>query len=227
MKLTQSILAVIFIIAATSCGDMSKGSDNNNGGDEKPKTYGTAAEAAEAGKTAMLKAMDNGVNFGVDRAKLQSSKPGQPVLKQMVDFSALLRNDSAVTLEKIATGEPVTAVPFIIGPEIVSIMTVRQEGNQFGIGTLGDMQLSTELNAVSQATGGAAPRSVTIYEVPNLNAIVYAVGDSARTTYYTSYNNMSPQQPLNAAELMRLLQADAQNFQKQYGDELQKGKLTN
>lgn len=224
MKLTQSIFAVIFMIAATSCGDM-KGGDNNNGGDEKPKTYGTAAEAAEAGKADMLKAMENGVNFGVDRAKLQSSTPGQPIIKQMIDFSALLQADSAASLERLITGEPVTAVPFIIGPEVVSIMTLRSAGDEFAVGTLGDMQLSTELNTVSQATAGAAQGKVTIYEVPNLNALVYAVGDTAGSLYYTSYNNMSPRQPLRAPELMRMLRSDAQNFQKQFGDEVQKGKL--
>ncbi|WP_276134161.1 hypothetical protein [Polluticoccus soli] len=224
MKLTQSILAVIFMVAATSCGDM-KGGDNNNGGDEKPKTYGTAAEAAEAGKADMLKAMENGVNFGVDRAKLESSKPGQPIMKQAVDFNALLQADSSTNLERMTTGEAVTAVPFIIGPEVVSIMTLRNEGNQFAVGTLGDAQLSTELNTVSQATGGAAQGKVTIYEIPNLNATVYAVGDSAGILYYTSYNNLSPRQPLRAPELMRMLQAEAQNFQKQFGDEIKKGKL--
>ncbi|MCD6062285.1 MAG: hypothetical protein K0R82_196 [Flavipsychrobacter sp.] len=224
MKLIQSILAVLFMILATSCNDMNEDGDNQSG-DEKPKTYGSAAEAAEAGKADMLKAMENGVNFGVDRAKLQSSTPGQPIAKQSVDFGALLQADSAISLDRIATGEPVTAVPFIIGPEIVSIVTLRNEGAQFAVGALGDLQLSTELNTVSQATGGAAQGKVIIYEVPNLNAIVYAVGDTAGAVYYTSYNNMSPRQPLRAPELMRLLQADAQNFQKQFGDQLPKGKL--
>jgi hypothetical protein len=124
----------------------------------------------------------------------------------------------------MAKGEAVTAVPLIIGPEVVSIVTLRNENNQFGVATLGDKQLSTELNMVSQLTSGL--QNVSILEVPNLNATVYAVKDSAGASWYhTSYNNNSIRQPMPAADLVRALRADAEAFQKQFGDELKKGKL--
>ena len=224
MKYIKSIIPVLFMTTMISCGNMSEGGDNGgDGGEQKPKTFATAEEAAKAAQADMVAAADN-VNFGVDKEKLRSSAPGKPIMKQQVDFNMLLAADSAATLESMAKGEAVIAVPLIIGPEVVSIVTLRSENNQFGIGTLGDKQLSTELNMVSQINN--AMPEVAILEVPNLNATVYAVKDTAGASrYHTTYNNNSIRQPMRAPELIRMLRADAEAFQKQFGDEPKKGKL--
>jgi hypothetical protein len=54
MKRIQMIIAVLFMLLATSCNDMNNdnGGDNNGGDEQKPKTYGSAAEAAKPWKMA-------------------------------------------------------------------------------------------------------------------------------------------------------------------------------
>lgn len=223
MKFFKSIIPVIFIATMISCGDM-KDDGNAQAQGDKPKMYTSAADAAAAAKNDMIAAMEQGVNFGVDKEKLRSSTPAAPVMQQMINFDALLKADSAATLESMASGEAVTAVPFIIGPEVVTVVTLRTDNNQYGIGTLGDKQLSTELDMVSRVAGGTA--NLAIYEVPNLNATIYAAKDATGAMmYYTSYNGMSLRQPMMGSDLVRLLHMDAEGFQKQFGDELKKGKL--
>jgi hypothetical protein len=222
MKYFQFIISILFTVLTLSCANM-KGEGNNGGEEQKAQTFGTVAEAANAAKVDMMAAADN-VNFGVDKEKLRSATPGNPIMKYNVDWNAVLQSDSAASLENLAKGEPVVTVPLIIGPEVVSIVSLRNDNNQFSIGGLGDKQISTDLDMVSKSTGNGI-NNVAIYEVPNINATVYMVKDSAASRYYTSYNNNSIREPRNGSELMRMIKADAMEFQNKFGEELKKGKL--
>ncbi|MBW7913670.1 MAG: hypothetical protein H3C54_08245 [Taibaiella sp.] len=222
MKHIKSIMPMLLMLTAISCTNM----DNNNSADAqdggKPKTYATVTEAAVAAKEDMLEAMKT-VDFGINGDKLKNATPGAPVYRYELDWNALLKADSASTLENMAAHGSITIVPLINKDEVITVVSLMENDGQFGIGGLGDKQVSNELDMVRRADSLGMQSEVSIYEVPNLQALVYSVKGS--NMYYTSYNNNSIRQGIIGPELVKVLKAEAMNFEKQFRDELKKGDL--
>lgn len=214
---------LLLTLAAASCTDM-KGNNNGNAddGESKPKQFTSATEAAVAAKEDMLAAAET-VDFGIDKAKLKGSEPGAVVYKYEIDWDALLKADTSASLESVAGREGVSIVPLINNGEVVTVISLRDDNGNYGIGGLGDKQISTELDMVRRADKLGSQTAVSIFEVSNLQATIYAVKGSPY--YYTSYNNNSIRQGLTAKELVETLRMDALRFEKRYREELQKGKL--
>lgn len=213
---------MLLMLTAISCTNM----NNNNNADAqdggKPKTYATVTEAAVAAKEDMLEAMKT-VDFGINGDKLKSATPGAPVYRYELDWNALLKADSAATPEDMATQGSVTLVPLINNNEVITVVSLMESEGQYGIGGLGDKQVSNELDMVRRADSLGMQSDISIYEVPNLQALVYSVKGS--NMYYTSYNNNSIRQGMTAPQLVKVLKADAMNFERQFRDELKKGDL--
>lgn len=214
---------MLLLTVVASCTDM-KGDNNNgsDGGDEKPKQFTSATEAAVAAKEDMLTAAET-VDFGVDKGKLKSSEPAAPVFKYELNWDGLLKADTNTTPESVAGRDAVTFVPLVNQGEVVTVVSLRDENGSYGIGGLGNKQISTELDMVRRANPTGMQGEINIYEVPNLQATIYTVKGSG--LYYTSYNNNSIRQGLTAKELVDNLRMDAQRFEKQFRDDLRKGKL--
>lgn len=221
MKHIKLILPALLIVMAISCSNMKEDS-NNPGSEGQKKQFATVTEAAVAAKEDMVAAMET-VDFGINKEKLRSADPGQPVYKYDVDWEALLKADSTTTPENMAAHDPVVLVPLINKGEVITIISLMEDGGQYGIGGLGDKQVSTELDLVRRADSAGLQNEISIYEVPNLQATIYSVKGSNR--YYTSYNNNSIRRGMTAAELVPVLQADAQNFDKRFRDDLKKGQM--
>ncbi len=213
---------MLLMLTVISCTNM----NNNNNADAqdggKPKTYATVTEAAVAAKEDMLEAMKT-VDFGINGDKLKSATPGAPVYRYELDWNALLKADSAATLENMAANGSVTIVPLINKDEVITVVSLMENEGQYGIGGLGDKQVANELDMVRRADSLGMQSEVSIYEVPNLQALVYGVKGS--NMYYTSYNNNSIRQGMTAPQLVKVLKADAMNFERQFRDELKKGDL--
>ncbi len=222
MKHIKSIITIALLAAAASCTDMKGENNGTDGGDSKPKQFTSATEAAVAAKEDMLAAAET-VDFGIDKGKLKSAEPGAPVYKYEIDWEALLKADTGATPETVSGREALTLVPLISNGEVITVISLRDENGSYGIGGLGDKQISSELDMVRRANPTGMQGEVSIYEVPNLQATIYAVKGSE--LYYTSYNNNSIRQGLTAKELVDNLRMDAQRFEKQYREQLRKGKL--
>ncbi|RYE25206.1 MAG: hypothetical protein EOP51_04965 [Sphingobacteriales bacterium] len=189
--------------------------------DNKKKTYNSANAAALAAKQDMMDASAT-VAFSVSKEQLRTAIPMSPIMKQTIEWDNLLRADSNMTPEALKSKDNVTIVPLGSDNSVVTVISLMQEGDQYAIGGLGDKQLSTELDLVKKVEPNGA---IQIYEVPNLNAVIYSVASDGAARYYTSYNNNSLRQPQDAKTLVANLRADAARFQKMYGDQLKKGKL--
>ncbi len=219
-KLLAPVLLIMFTAIACSNMKNDNNSDGKNGGEEKK--FSTVTEAAVAAKEDMLKAMET-VDFGISADKLKNAAPGAPVYKYELDWNALLQADTAAQPENMAAHGSVTLVPLINNGEVVTIVSLRDADGQFGIGGMGDKQVSNELDMVRRADSAGMQGEISIYDVPNLQATIYTVKGTNR--YYTSYNNNSIRRPMSAPELVKVLRADAMIFEKTYRDELKKGDL--
>lgn len=211
----------VLMILAISCNNM----DSSKGQDDKgaaKKEFADPAAAAAAAKEDMMNAMDK-VDFGVDKEKLRAAAPGAPVMKYDLDWSALLTADSTSSPGKITRDEPITLVPLVNGNDVVTIVSLMGSNGKYSIGSIGDKQIASELDMVKKVAGMQA--NIKIYQVPNLDAVIYAVGSDSSALYYTAYDNGSMRQGINAAALMKMLRSDAETFQKVNGDAMKKGQL--
>ncbi len=204
----------------TSCDSMTAQNDRNSKDNQK-KTYPSANAAALAAKQDMIDASSQ-VAFGINKEQLRAATPANPIMKQNIDWNNLLKADSSTIFEDLKSNDNVTIVPLASDDNIVTVVSLMHEGDQYTIGALGDKQLSSELDMVRKAE----PKGmIQIYEVPNLNAVIYSVESDSTTHYYTSYNNNSLRQAIDSRTIIGVLKADAARFEKMYGDQLKKGKL--
>lgn len=223
MKYIQSMILAFATMLVISCGNM-KGDDNQNSNGGDPKQYATTTEAAMAAKSDMLEAIDK-VDFGVNKEKLRASSPGTAIATHNIDWDRLLNADTASLPEGIIGPENAKIVPLVNAGDVVTVVSLASRGNQYSVAALGDKQISSELDMVRKADPAGMQNEIRVYEIPNLQATIYAVMNGGSATYYTSYNNSSIRQGIDGKTLMAVLKADAQRFQKMYGDDIKKGKL--
>lgn len=223
MKHIKLLLPLLVTVLALSCDYMGSGKKDN--GDTSEQYFSSPSEAAGVAKNDMLQAMKD-VDFGVDRKKLEAADPGPALMKYDISWDALLKADSATSLEQIALPKAATLVPLVNGNEVITIISLMDnDKQQYSIGSIGDAQVTQELNLVQAGFRDSKNEISGIYEIPNLNALVYAIKENEKQVYYTSYNNNSLRQGMSINELMLQLKSEALQFEKQYGAELRKNKL--
>lgn len=223
MKHIQSIIAVLLSILVMSCTEMNNETDKNDqsSNSSKPQaTYNSTQEAALAAQKDMISASEQ-VNFGVDKNALRDALPGNPIVKNNVDWNSLLQADSNASMASISSNAKSTIVPLVNNGNVVAVVSLSNKDQQYAIAGLGDKQISDELDMVWRMTKGGQA-GVTIYEIPNIQTMVYEVIMDNEPYYYTSYSGNSIRRPVSKAELIPALQRAARVFEKEY-----KGKINN
>lgn len=225
MKNIKFLIYIGLTVSFINCSNM-KNQDNGGGGKEesKPKEFASSNEAAAAAKNDMLAAMDQNVNFGVDKEKLRTSSPGTAINRNTIDMNALLTSDTTTTFDKISRNDGANLVPFVNGTEVIAVIGLKNEKNTYTITGLGDNFLSSELNII-YALNEKMQGTITIMEIANLNATIYEIRGVNGSMYHTSYNGHNLRQEMTSVELIKNLKADAQVFERKYGDKLKKQKL--
>lgn len=183
-------------------------------------------EVANKGKQDLLEVLKSGrdLNLGVSAEELEGASAGTPVKRQVLKFDALMKLDSNSRLSDIVDKEAsmTSIVPFVKGSEVVTVVEVAEAKGELRLAGLGGMSLSSDLSAVMRASGS---KNITAYEVPNLQTMIYAVGEDKGVKYYTSFQGNSIRQAVPASLLLPAVQAAAERFQKEYGSVLQKEQL--
>lgn len=183
-------------------------------------------EVANKGKQDLLEVLKSGrdLNLGVSAEELEGASAGTPVKRQVLQFDALMKLDSNSRLSDIVDKEAsmTSIVPFVKGSEVVTVVEVAEAKGELRLAGLGGMSLSSDLSAVMRASGS---KNITAYEVPNLQTMIYAVGEDKGVKYYTSFQGNSIRQAVPASLLLPAVQAAAERFQKEYGSVLQKEQL--
>lgn len=183
-------------------------------------------EVANKGKQDLLEVLKSGrdLNLGVSAEELEGASAGTPVKRQVLQFDALMKLDSNSRLSDIVDKEAsmTSIVPFVKGSEVVTVVEVAEAKGELRLAGLGGMSLSSDLSAVMRASGS---KNITAYEVPNLQTMIYAVGEDKGVKYYTSFQGNSIRQAVPASLLLPAVQAAAERFQKEYGSALQKEQL--
>lgn len=224
MKKVNKILPALAVVMIIGCANMSDKNDAPQENEGQKNEYNSAKDAAMAAKEDMVKAMEQ-VDFGVDRNKLSDAVPGEPITTYMIKWDELLNASQGSTPAKLSVAESIVIVPLQNGEEVVTVISLDNRKGSYKIAGIGDQQIAYELDAIRRVDNQSTESTIRIYKVPNLNAIIYEVDKTQ--TYYTSYSNNPIRKGMKADDIIPVLKVEAQEFQKNYGDQLKEGKLVN
>ncbi|RKS96296.1 hypothetical protein [Chryseobacterium defluvii] len=225
MKNLKHIFAVLLLsVFLISCTD--KSNMGNSGQNEiRENNFTTSDDAVNKGKADLISILKNNKEFNltIDAAALERSKPEAPISVFDVNFEKLLRSDS-VTLATIAEESKKSQTPLVDNSRVITVISTSKNEKGWQLDEITDNVRSSDLTEI-KGQFNAMNVPISVFEVPNINATIYEVNTDGRKLYYTKYNGGSLRQPLSEGELIKQIRNDAQIFQRQFGDELKKGKL--
>lgn len=229
MKIIFLNMALMFtMICAIACSNQNQ-VNNNDRQQQQQQSYATPEEAAQKGKSDLLSALrsNNQFNLGIDAAALENAQPGRPMRMVELSFDKLLAADTAnPSLDALVASDKNTVVPLVGNNTVLTIVEVNKIDQNWRVAALGGKQFASDLTTLGQAVGDTGMQSVTIYEVPNLQVIVYGVKTGTTEMFYTNYGGrFSLRQGVGAADLIPMLKRDAAEFQRKFGDQIKRAKL--
>lgn len=195
---------------------------------QKPQYYQTLDEVSKKAKSDLQEVLklDKDIKLNIDAKELDQSNPQGSVKHYLVDFNKFISNDSIKDFKGLSTDDGVSIVPFVLGNKIVASATVNKDQNGWAVGGLSNDKITGDLNKVKQILKETPKYEITYFEIPNIDAHIYQVDVDNNVRYFTDYKNIfSIEKEIRLPDLVKVLKADALDFQKKYGEELKKGKL--
>ncbi|WP_299182059.1 hypothetical protein [uncultured Chryseobacterium sp.] len=223
-NLKHTLFIFLVSVFLFSCSD--KGNMGNSGQNEiKENNFTTSTDAVNKGKADLISILKNNkeFNLNIDAAALERSNPESPISVFDVNFERLLRADSA-TLATVSEDHKKVQTPLVDNSRVVTVISTSQNEKGWQLDEITNNVASADLTEIkSQFNNMNVP--ISVFEVPNINATIYEVNADGRKLYFTRYNGASLRQPQSEDEIFKQIRADAQVFQRQFGDLVQKGKL--
>lgn len=214
---SYTLLKSIALVVALIFSAVAIGQDNNQK---------SMQEAAEKGKQDLLEILRSGrdLNLGVNAEELEGARSGKAVEHKILTFNDVQKINSMNNLEAAVdkNASIKMIVPFTNGNDVATVVVVAQGAEGYEVAGLGGASLAKDLSTVMKASGS---NDITVYEVPNLAATIYAVNDGGQEMYYTSFQGNSLRRAVPASALFPALQSAAQKFQQQYGNKVKDQRL--
>lgn len=213
--------ATLILFSTISC---STDRDMSEPGKPAPR-FPTSDEAVAQGKRDLLEVLrlSPDVQLGMDTAQVESSTLDQPLSVVEVDFRKLLEAENADNLQQLAGGIKGNATPLLVDGQIIGLIETSNDGNGWSVSAIGNQALKEDLNAI-KATPFATAR-LDYFEIPNLDARIFATTVDGNVVYLTRYDGFSLQRPVAIEALLPRLRQDALEFQRLYGDRLKEQQL--
>ncbi|SFV31513.1 hypothetical protein SAMN05660895_1096 [Thermoflavifilum thermophilum] len=213
-------------------------------GQQTPDTsspgFSSPQEAAAQGQKDLLAIlrMHSGDTYGItDTTLLAKAVPGNPVMHYVLDFQRLLQIDSANSLSDFPKEEANTIVPLVTDGQLVTIVELSHQDQQWKVAALAGKALTDDLQVIYQImpryAGIGQGAQIQLIEVPNLQAKLFVVRANPQGErlgpqewVFARYAGFSLREPVPVSTLMSVLHRDAVQFQREYGEQLKKQKLT-
>lgn len=222
---TAILLSAVFIQACGKRGT-SQQSDTQPADPASSPVFTTPAEAAQKAQSDLLDILrlQPDLRLGVDAAALAAATPADPIAQRELDFNRLLAADSTATLRDLSAQALPTIVPLQAEQRVVTVVGVNQTDQGWQVVELAGEGLTQDLNQVLRITG-ATTKDVAIYQVPNIQATVFAVTRDGRTTYHTRHDEMPLAEGMEEGAVLMLLGRSARLFEERFGAEVLKQRL--
>jgi hypothetical protein len=195
-------------------------------GKGEKQIFASAEEAASKARADLLVVLrgEAKLSAGVDAASVERSQPGQPIERYDVSFEKLLEAEPTAGLDSLVAEGKDTVVPLVADGNVVTIVQVRRDPAGWRVVGLTGKEIADDL-ATLRTVVGDPDASITIYEVPNLDARIYRVKQTESDRPFTRYGGRSLREPMATDALVAVLKQDAIAFQAEYGERLKKGPL--
>ena len=225
-RIARTLILLSFsLIFFTACNKGERGTVNTSDG--QPKPFTSSAEAVQQGKkdlTELLKARTD-LNLGTDAAQVEKSQPEQGLEAFEVDFQKLLQAADNITgLEQVAGAAKGNTTPLSVENQVIAIIDTRKDTEGWRVSAISNQAIKKDLNEIRKARADLKGK-MNYFEVPNINARIYSVSVDGQNQYVTNYDGFTFEKPVSISELVSKLRADAQVFERKYGEELKKQKL--
>ena len=189
------------------------------------KVFATPEEAAREAKDNLIEVLEThkDINLDIDVSKLRESELASVMRYVLVDFDRMLSADSVASLSAIIASEKSVVAPFIRGNEIVAVAEVAQVSSGWKVAVLGNKAIRDDINRSRAALRENA--TVMIYEIPNLQLMVYGVRENGRETYFLNFEQFTTAEAVAIEAFYPRMRERAIQFDKDFGDQLRKEKL--
>lgn len=216
-------LALLTIVVACS----RKNDDTTNTDESTPQYFKTQSEAVLKGKNDLLSILRSsaGFQFTVNPELLQKSQPGVSVKHVEIDFDQLLKLDNLNNLEQLSKELKSNINTLVVDRNVVTVIQTANSDKGWVIIGLADASLTNDLDEVLSSQINSRVEEITLYEIANLQALIYKVKTSDGETYFSRYNGFNLKENYSLERLYSLLHSDAQLFERKYGEEIKSKKL--
>jgi len=216
-----SAAAALILISTASC---SRDRDMSQANGQAPH-FQTSEEAVAQGKKDILEVLriSPDVKLGMDAAQVERSTPDQPLSVNEVDFQKLLEAQNADSLQRLASPSKGNATPLLVDGQVIGLIETSNNAKGWRVSAIGNQVLEDDLNAIKATPFGSG--KLEYFEVPNIQARIFAFSNAGKIAYLTRYNGFSLQRPVGIEDLLPRLRQDALEFQKLSGDQLKEQKL--
>jgi len=217
-----TLLAFIALASTVSCGVINSKDDNSPGSPDK--LFATSAAAAQKGKNDLLALVNykEKYNISLNRAEIEKSTLGQEVEVYDVIFPKLLNAEEGSDLAAFVDQPRGILTPLVVDSKTIGAIETKKEGEQWALSAISNPTAVDDLNKIG---ANRASGKIKYYEIPNINARVYAVSVEGNTQYFTNYKDFNYEKPVSMSELLPTLREDAQRFDQAYGKILKEKKL--
>lgn len=222
MKITyRSVtLMLAFVSIMSSCSLQER-----KGAVSEEKTFRTSEQAVSKAKSDLIQVLETrkDLNLGINLSKIRKAQQARPFRHVEVDFGKILVADSVASLMDIAASDKGMIAPFVLDNEVVGIVKIGKVSNGWNVIGLGNKAITDDLNRTGLVRREEVP--VTLYEVPNLQLMIYGVKGDREEEYHTNFERFTLKDSVTISELYPVMRQRALEFNKQFGNELKRTKL--
>lgn len=222
MKITyRSVtLMLAFVSIMSSCSIQKRDGDLS-----KDKTFRTPEQAVTKAKSDLIQALETkkDLNLGIDLLKIRRAQQATLIRHVELDFGRILIADSVASLTDIASADKGMIAPFVLNNEVVGIVKIAKVSGGWNVIGLSNKAITNDLNQTGLVRLRGVP--ITLYEVPNLQLMVYAVKGERGENYHLNFERFTLKEGVAISELYPIMRKRALQFNKQFGNELKRRKL--
>lgn len=199
-----------------------------NGASAQRQGFKTPEEAVKKAQSDLMEVLRSGkgFNLGVTAEQLANAQAAANIEHHELNFEKLLRVESATNLEELSSGRQSFTTPLVSREKVVTVVEIAQAAEGWNVVGIAGTKQSEDLNMLPEDIRKEGFKRVKIFEVPNLNAVVYTANTPDGQMSYTDYGDkFSIREGVRTEVLVRALNEDARKWQDEFGDQVKEQKL--
>ncbi len=218
MKKLKSIFIVLWIILFSVSMNLSA----------QEKYFDRPEEAIQKAKTDLMEILKKGeqFKFKLSPDQLEKAQPMANIKYFQVDFNTLLQNENVGSMRELKPDLKYYVAPLGMQGNIITLVEINNFKQGWGVVGLMNSAIGDELQQLPREFRLEKLKSMTIYEVPNINAMLYVFNDGDKEMVFTNYSDrFSMKQAMPVDEVYKVIKPDAEWFMRKHGEKLKDGKL--